>query len=134
MWTWITPLAAVALLTAAVALGRGTILVLACGAALVGAVIAAVHHPEVVAHRVGEPVGTFILAIAVTVIEVSLILAMTLGGGADAVVVPRDTIYSAVMIICNGVVGVCVLAGAFAHQEQTFRVEGPTSCKAPCTS
>ncbi len=85
---------------------------------------AAVHHAEVVAHRVGEPFGTFVLAVAVTVIEASLILSMMLAGGADKAVLPRDTIYAAVMIICNGVVGICVLVGGLAHREQTFRVEG----------
>jgi Ca2+:H+ antiporter len=90
----------------------------------IGAVIAAVHHAEVVAHRVGEPFGTLLLAVAVTVIEVSLILSLVIAGGDDAAVIPRDTIYAAVMIICNGVVGICILVGGLAHHEQTFRVEG----------
>src|SRR5215813_10312559 len=99
------------------------LLILDC-AALIGAVIAAVHHAEVVAHRVGEPFGTLILALAVTVIEASLILSIMLAGGPDAAALPRDTIYAAVMIICNGVVGLCVLVGGLAHHEQSFRVEG----------
>src|SRR5205823_6838440 len=77
-----------------------------------------------VAHRVGEPFGTLILAVAVTVIEVSLILSLMFAGGSDKAVLPRDKIYAAVMIICNGVVGVCILVGGLAHREQTFRVEG----------
>ena len=88
------------------------------------AVIVAVHHAEVVAHRVGEPLGTLVLALAVTAIETALILSMMIAGGDDMAVLPRDSIYAAVMIICNGVVGICVLLGGLAHREQTFRVEG----------
>jgi len=95
-----------------------------CVVALLGTVIAAVHHAEVIAHRVGEPFGTLILALAVTVIEASLILSMMIAGGKDMATLPRDTIYAATMIICNGVVGVCLLVGGLAHREQTFRVEG----------
>jgi Ca2+:H+ antiporter len=109
---------------AAAVAGVGTLLAMLCGAALVGAVIAAVHHAEVVAHRVGEPLGTLVLALAVTAIETALILSMMLAGGDDMAVLPRDAIYAAVMIICNGVVGICVLLGGLAHREQTFRVEG----------
>jgi Ca2+:H+ antiporter len=93
-------------------------------------VIAAVHHAEVVAHRVGEPFGTLVLAVAVTVIEVSLILSIMLAGGPDAAALPRDTIYAAVMIICNGVVGLCVLVGGLVHREQSFRVEGSSAALA----
>ena len=104
--------------------GVGTLLAVLCGAALVGAVLVAVHHAEVVAHRVGEPFGTLVLALAVTAIETALILSMMIAGGEDMAVLPRDAIYAAVMIICNGVVGICVLLGGLAHREQTFRVEG----------
>ncbi len=123
-WTWLVPTLAIALLGAAVALGVGTLLAIASAAGLIGAVIAAVHHAEVVAHRVGEPFGTLVLAVAVTVIEASLILSMMLAGGADKATLPRDTIFAALMIICNGVVGLCVLVGGIHHREQTFRVEG----------
>jgi Ca2+:H+ antiporter len=102
----------------------GTLLAVLCSAALVGAIIVAVHHAEVVAHRVGEPLGTLVLALAVTMIETALILSMMIAGGEDMAVLPRDAIYAAVMIICNGVVGICVLVGALVHREQTFRVEG----------
>jgi Ca2+:H+ antiporter len=108
----------------ALVVGVGTFLAVLCSAALVGAVFAAVHHAEVVAHRVGEPLGTLVLALAVTAIEAALILSMMMAGGEDMAVLPRDAIYSAVMIICTGVVGLCVLLGGIAHHEQTFRVEG----------
>jgi Ca2+:H+ antiporter len=126
-WTWLIPVLSIILLGVAIAVGVGTLLALVCGIALMGAVFAAVHHAEVVAHRVGEPFGTLILAVAVTVIEASLILSMMFAGGKDNDILPRDTIYAAVMIICTGVVGLCLLVGGLAHREQTFRVEGAGS-------
>jgi Ca2+:H+ antiporter len=87
-------------------------------------VLAAVHHAEVVAHRVGEPLGTLVLALAVTVIETSLIVSLMLAGGPEKAELARDTVYAAVMIICNGVIGLCVLVGGIRHREQTFRIEG----------
>src|SRR5499427_10590534 len=123
-WTWLIPALSFVLLVGALASSVVPWLAALCAAALMGTVVTAVHHAEVVAHRVGEPFGTLVLAIAVTVIEASLILSMMLAGGADAAVLPRDTIYAAAMIICNGVVGACVLAGGLAHREQAFRAEG----------
>jgi len=123
-WPLYVPLFAVCVLIGAITLGTGTVVIVLCAAALAGTVFAAVHHAEVVAHRVGEPLGTLVLAVAVTVIEASLILSLMLADAEQGSVVARDTIYAAVMIICNGVVGVCVLAGSLAHREQTFRVEG----------
>src|SRR5512138_3359720 len=101
-WAWAVPLIAVALLVVA----------------LVGAVIASVHHAEVIAHRVGEPFGTLVLAVAVTVIEASLILSPVIAGGPEQASLPRDTIYAALMIILNGVVGICLLAGGMSHGVQ----------------
>ncbi len=125
IWTWLTPPLAVGLLLVALALGVGTLLAALCGAALIGTVLVAVHHAEVVAHRVGEPFGTLVLALAVTGIEAALILSMMMAGkGDEMAALPRDSIYAAVMIICNGVVGLCILLGGLAHREQTFRVEG----------
>jgi Ca2+:H+ antiporter len=129
-WTWVVPALSFALLIVGLAAGVGSLLAAVCAAALIGAVIAAVHHAEVVAHRVGEPFGTLVLAVAVTVIEVSLILSIMFAGGPDAAALPRDTIYAAIMIICNGVVGLCVLVGGLAHREQTFRVEGSNAALA----
>src|SRR5512136_1181694 len=109
LWTLLVPAAAAALLGVAIAAPMGTLLTMSCAAALIGAVIASVHHAEVIAHKVGEPFGTLVLALAVTVIECALILSMMLSGGADKATLTRDTVYSAVMIILNGVVGLCVL-------------------------
>lgn len=92
---------------------------------LVLAVLSAVHHAEVVAHRTGEPLGTLVLALSVTVIEVALILSMMTDGGANPnSELARDTLFSAVMIICNGVIGLCLFVGGLKHREQSFRVEG----------
>jgi Ca2+:H+ antiporter len=124
LWAWLVPVLAVAALITAVVLGVGLWLAVVCGAALAAAVFAAVHHAEVVAHRVGEPFGTLVLALAVTAIETALILSMMIAGGQDMAVLPRDAIYAAVMIICTGVVGLCLLVGGIAHHEQSFRVEG----------
>ena len=129
MTLFLLPFVALAVLAAGLLGASGPLLLAAASAALVGAVLAAVHHAEVVAHRVGEPFGTLVLALAVTVIEVALILSMMLaaGGGADKATLPRDTIFAAVMIIANGVVGICLLVGGLRHREQSFRVEGTGS-------
>jgi Ca2+:H+ antiporter len=115
---------AMALLVVAQVVGVGPVLAVMCGVALIGAVLVAVHHAEVVAHRLGEPFGTLVLALSVTAIEAALILSMMMAGGEEMSVLARDSIYAAVMIICNGVVGLCILLGGLAHREQTFRVEG----------
>jgi Ca2+/H+ antiporter len=119
-WTWAIPVVAVVMLVVALVAGVGVIVTVLSTAALVGAVIASVHHAEVIAHRIGEPFGTLVLAVAVTVIEASLILSMVIAGGAEQAHLPRDTIYAALMIILNGVVGICLLAGGLRHGVQSF--------------
>ncbi len=93
-------------------------------AGLIASVIAAVHFAEVVAHRVGEPYGTLLLAVAVTVIEVALIVALMLAGGPAATALARDTVFAAVMIILNGIVGACLLVGGSRFGEQSFSLKG----------
>jgi Ca2+:H+ antiporter len=127
VWAYLLPALGAGLLAASFLLPLVTLLTVACASALIGAVIAAVHHAEVVAHRVGEPFGTLVLAVAITVIEVALIVSLMMAGGPDKATLPRDTIYSAVMIICTGVVGICLLAGGLSHHEQSFRLEGTNS-------
>ena len=129
-WPTLVPFAAAALLGGALMGTPGTALLAVCALALIGAVIAAVHHAEVVAHRVGEPFGTLVLAVAITVIEVALIISLMLAGGDDKAMLPRDTIFSAVMIICTGVVGVCLLVGGLHHHEQSFHLDGANSALA----
>ena len=94
---------------------------------LLVSVFAAVHHAEVVALKVGEPFGSVLLALAVTVIETSLIVAAMLAGGAVENSLARDTVFSAVSIVLNGVVGVCLLVGGVRYHEQAFRVSGTAS-------
>lgn len=97
---------------------------------LVISVIAAVHYAEVVAHRLGEPFGTLVLAISVTVIEVALIVAMMLSGSEGATFIARDAVFAAIMIVMNGVVGLCIFVGGLNHRELSFRIEGPNSALA----
>lgn len=123
-WSIGTPIAAVAVLALAWALPSALWLTALVALALVSAVMAAVHHAEVVAHRVGEPFGSLVLAIAVTVIEVALVVSMMLSGSASAAELARDTVFAAVMIVCNGVVGLCLLVGGLRHHVIAFRVEG----------
>jgi len=122
-WTRLVPLAAAGLLIAALSLPMNALLVVACALMLFASVLAAVHHAEVVAHRVGEPFGTLVLALSVTAIELALILSMMLAGGPDKASLARDTIFATVMII-SGVIGVCVLLGGLRHREQFIRIEG----------
>lgn len=91
---------------------------------LAGAVLAAVHHAEVIAKRVGEPFGSLILAVAVTVIEVGLIVTLMVSGGEETATLARDTVFAAVMITCNGIVGLSILAGALRERVATFNAEG----------
>jgi Ca2+:H+ antiporter len=91
---------------------------------LVGAVLAAVHHAEVIAHRVGEPYGSIVLAVAVTVIEVALIVTLMISGGSEAESLARDTVFAAVMITCNGIVGISILTAALRGRVASFNAEG----------
>src|SRR5688572_10364135 len=126
-WPLVVPLVALGVLGATFLVPANAAVLLLSGAALLGAVISAVHHAEVVAHRLGEPFGTLVLALAVTVIEAALVVAVMLAGGEASAVIARDAIFSAVMIVCNGVVGLCLLAGGLRHHEQSFRIEGTGS-------
>jgi Ca2+:H+ antiporter len=97
---------------------------------LIATVFSAVYHAEVVAHRVGEPFGTLVLAIAVTVIEVALIVSMTITGGPEKASLARDTVFAAVILVCNGIVGICLLAGGVRHREQGFQLQGANAALA----
>lgn len=133
-WTVIVPVAAASLL-ATRALGEpGTVLLAIWAVTLLGAVVAAVHHAETIAQRLGEPYGTLVLALSITVIEVALILSVMLSGEEAAATITRDTIFATVMIVCNGVVGLCLLLGGLRHREQSFRIEGTGSGLAALTA
>src|ERR1700760_792311 len=90
---------------------------------LFGTVFAAVHHAEVVAERIGEPFGTLFLTLSVTIIEVALIATIMLGAKAVPTLA-RDTVFAVVMIVCNGLVGVCILVGGLRYREQDVQVSG----------
>jgi Ca2+:H+ antiporter len=91
---------------------------------LFGTVFAAVHHAEVVAERIGEPFGTLLLTLSVTIIEVALIATIMLGEKAAVTTLARDTVFAVVMIVCNGLVGLCILAGGLRYREQDIQVSG----------
>ena len=121
-WTWLV--LALIILGVHAIFGPRFPIAVAEGVALVGTVFAAVYHAEVVAHRVGEPFGSLVLAMAVTVIEVALIVSVMVGGGVETAGLARDTVFAAVMIVCNGIVGLCLLAGGLRHREQVFHLQG----------
>ncbi|SNX29119.1 Ca2+:H+ antiporter [Polynucleobacter meluiroseus] len=104
------------------------------GVALIGGVLSAVHHAEVIAHKTGEPYGTLVLSISVTIIEVSLIIAMMLAGHEGAEFIARDAVFATVMIVMNGVVGLCIFVGGLKHHEMNFRNEGTNSALAVLTA
>lgn len=95
-------------------------------AVLMGAVFASVHHADVIAHRTGEPYGTLVLTVAVTVIEVALILSIMLTGDGSPTLA-RDTVFSVVMVVCNGLVGLSLIVGGLRYGEQGFRVPGASA-------
>lgn len=97
---------------------------------LAAAVTGAVHHAEVIAHRLGEPFGTLILALAVTIIEVGLIVSLMMGAEDGAASLARDTVIAAVMIILNGIIGICLLIGGIKHREQSFQQSGVSAALA----
>ncbi|HEY1995785.1 ionic transporter y4hA [Paraburkholderia sp.] len=133
-WTIGAPIAAWIILGASYLISGSAILLALVGVALAGAVFAAVHHAEVVAHRVGEPFGTLVLAVAVTVIEVALIVSVMLTSGPEKAGLARDTVFAAVMIVCNGIVGICLLVGGIRHREQDFQARGAAATLAVLAS
>lgn len=123
-WAWAWPSLAALLLLLQLIWHIGGLFALLEAIALIGAVFAAVYHAEVVAHRVGEPFGSLVLALAVTIIEVALIVSVMITGGLATSALARDTVFAAVMIVCNGIVGLCLLAGGMRHREQGFQLQG----------
>jgi Ca2+:H+ antiporter len=125
LWTILAPVFAGLVMAAAgfdLRLGGAFVAVIALS--LAASVFAAVHHAEVVAHRVGEPYGTLVLALAVTLIEVALIVSLMIAGGTEAAALARDTVFAAVMIILNGIIGLCLLVGGLKHSQQSFSLDG----------
>jgi Ca2+:H+ antiporter len=134
VWPVVAPLAGVALLALTWGRALGGVLVAVVAAVLVVTVLAAVQHAEVVAHRVGEPFGSLLLAVAVTVIEVGLIVTLMSSGGDQAATLARDTVFAAVMITINGIVGVSLLIGSVRFGMAHFNAEGTGAALATVTS
>jgi Ca2+:H+ antiporter len=134
--TWTTLAPVVALVALALTWGRqlGALPVVVAAAALGAAVLAAVHHAEVVAHRVGEPFGSLVLAVAVTIIEVALIVTLMVSGGKDTASLARDTVFAAAMITCNGILGLSLFLGARRYQLISFNAEGAGAALATVTT
>src|ERR1700726_3084720 len=127
---WIFPVLSVLLFAGATAFGitftpspGGLVFAAALLVILFGTVFAAVHHAEVIADRIGEPYGTLLLTLAVTIIEVALIATIMLGDK-EVPTLARDTVFAVVMIVCNGLVGICILAGGLRYREQDVQVTG----------
>ncbi|HVZ10073.1 calcium:proton antiporter [Rhodopila sp.] len=130
VWTWLLPCLAGLLLilkTVGVAPQDWVSVQLLAGLLLGGSVFAAVHHAEVLALKLGEPFGSILLAVAVTVIEVGLIVAVFLSGAPGSETVARDTVYAAVMIVLGGIVGLCLVLGAGRHRVQQFQLQGASA-------
>ena len=128
--SWIFPALAVLLFAGVTALGYnfmpspvGWLFAVVLLAILFGTVFAAVHHAEVIAHEIGEPYGTLLLTLAVTIIEVALIATMMLGEK-TVTTLARDTVFAVVMIVCNGLVGLCILVGGLRYREQDIQASG----------
>jgi Ca2+:H+ antiporter len=133
-WTVIVPVLAAVLLGFTWGRTIGVVIQVLVAFALAGAVLAAVNHAEVVAHRVGEPFGSLMLAVAVTIIEVGLIVTLMISGGPGAASLARDTVFAAVMITCNGIVGIALLIGAVRFHITMFNAEGTGAALATVTT
>ncbi len=126
IWTIVSPIVAwIAYFTMGGMVGTLPIIILSV--VLIACVLAAVHHAEVVAQKVGEPFGTLILALAVTVIEVSLIVSLMSSGGEKATTLARDTVFAAIMIILTFIIGICILVGSTKYKEQFVTKHAATS-------
>lgn len=126
LWSIITPFVTWIILAGSL-LTSASLYAVLLTLALFGGVLTAVYHAEVVAHKIGEPFGTLLLALAVTLIEVALIVSLMLAGGEATSGLARDTVFAAIMIILNGIIGLCLLAGASLHKEQSFSLRGAST-------
>jgi Ca2+:H+ antiporter len=130
IWSWALPLLGLFLAVTALTFGNGAAwtkldvaFALALMPTLIISVFAAVHHADIIARHTGEPYGTLVLTIVVTVIELALIVSVMLTGKSNPYLV-RDTVYSVVMIVCNGLVGLCILVGCLRYREQSYDITG----------
>ena len=84
---------------------------------------AVVRHAECLAEELGEPLGTLILTLAVTGVEVMMISAVMYAGQGEAEFA-RDAMFAVVMIVLNGMIGLSLLLGGLKHREQTYNLQG----------
>jgi Ca2+:H+ antiporter len=133
-WTVLVPVLAIVLLAFTWGQKIPVVLQVVVAFALAGAVLAAVNHAEIVAHRIGEPLGSLVLAVAVTIIEVGLIVTLMISGGPATASLARDTVFAAVMITCNGIVGIALLIGAVRFHLTIFNAEGTGAALATVTT
>lgn len=92
-------------------------------AAILAASFAAVRHAEAIAEKLGEPAGTLVLTLAITVIEVAMIAAVMYTGKGNAALA-RDAMFAVVMIVLNGMIGLSLLLGGLRFHEQTYNLQG----------
>ncbi|MGV8876950.1 MAG: calcium:proton antiporter [Rhodoglobus sp.] len=133
-WPFVVPV--VGFIALAFTLGSEPVPLVAAALAIVLTltVLAAVHHAEVIAHKVGEPFGSLVLAVSVTVIEVALIIALMLSGGPETATLARDTVFAAVMITMNGILGISLAVGGLRHGIVRFNPEGAGALVATVTA
>lgn len=125
-WTILLPLMSVAFYFSGL-LGQSLLFTLIGAAFLISSVLSAVHHAEVVAHRVGEPFGTIILALSITILEVAIIISLMVAGGEGALTYARDTVFAAVMLLLTGILGTCIWIGGLKFHEQKFARSSATT-------
>jgi Ca2+:H+ antiporter len=88
--------------------------------------LAVVRHAESLAVKLGEPLGTLVLTLSVIGIEVMMIGAV-MAAGPDNVTLARDAMFAVIMIVLNGMVGLCLLLGGLRYHEQTYNLQGANS-------
>ncbi|MBP7973002.1 MAG: hypothetical protein WBB44_04690 [Candidatus Nanopelagicales bacterium] len=133
-WSYALPVLAVIVFAATWGSKISGLVVVIASVLLAGAVLAAVGHAEVVAHRVGQPLGALVLAVSVTVIEVALIVTLMLSSGPDKSALARDTVFAALMITCNGIVGISILMATLRRRVTVFNPEGTGAALATITA
>jgi len=122
---WILPVLGL-LGWAGIGKGGGLVSGLLLAALLIGSVLAAVHHAELVALRLGEPYGTLVLTLAVTIIELAMIVSLMLTGKPSPFLV-RDAVQAVVILVVHGIAGACIVVGALRHREQEFQTSGASA-------
>ena len=132
-WPLVVPILGLVVMAFALGVGGGGVLTALAAVFLAACVLAAVHHAEVVALRVGEPFGSLVLAVAVTIIEVALIVTLMVSGGPDKASLARDTVFAALMITCNGIVGLCLVVTTLRGKPAIFNAAGTGAALATIT-